>query len=306
MTHRRSNRIALGQPGVRVVIVFLVTLLVLLRHPQQPQQQQQQQQQQQSTLLSLSQFGVTVVQALPSGAAGCAGGTAAAFGFHQDYGPGSTSGRVGDVGTLAEFNTTFTIEDIPMVTSNITVFRGGRELKWVVVPDPDLPLRGILLRVQPLDADTEFTLTGDSNLKEATVCFAENGNVEGITHQTRVLKNRAEGTMRFDNNGIVNIDMTIVYLNGRIAPGDLSVYAYTGYIIEIRNTPAISPVPAPVAPPPTNSPVENRCATNTCRAGLGLSGRLYNRFRGGQCRERCAAFSFFALSLFGWQCGGCF
>lgn len=260
-------------------------------------------QQQSSTT---SRFGVTVVEALPSGAAGCAGGAAASVGFHTDYGPGSESGRVGDTGVLSAFNTTLYINDQIMDPANVTIFRGGRVMNWTVTAEPDLPIRGVLFRVSSKNLDAEFTLTGDANLQPAAVCLAESGNVEGITHRTRVEKLNVSGTMRVDTNGLLDIDLTVVYMNGRVAPGDLSLYAYSGFEIDIRNSPPIVPAPVPVAPPPTASPVEDRCATNTCTARFGLPGRLHNRFRGGQCRERCSAVSFFVSSLFGWQCGGCF
>ena len=247
------------------------------------------------------------VSALPSGAAGCAGGGAASLGFHLDYGPDSDSGRLGDTGTLVEFNTTLFIQNETMTTTNVTLVPGSRVLDWLVTAGEDLPIRGILLRVQPKGATVPFTLSGDPNLQRATICDTQTGNVEGITHRTRVTKLNASGTMRFDQNGLVNIDLTVVYMNGRVAPGDLSIYAHSGFQIDVQNSTPIVPVPVPVAPPPTASPVEDLCATNTCPDGfLGMPGRLFNRFRGGKCRERCSSFSFLTPSFAGWRCGACF
>ena len=288
MNNRQSNHNALIAVGLSFFIILLL----------QPQQLE--------PTAGSNRFGVTVVQALPSGAAGCVCCGAAAFGFHLDYGPTLTSGRVGDTGSLAEFNTTLYIDDDIMSPNNITILDGGKQFSWVVTSGPDLPIRGVLMRVQPVSDTAEFTLTGDANLHTATACFSEKGNVEGITHRTRVRKQNATGTMRFDNDGLVDIDLTVVYMNGRVAPGDLSLYAYSGFQVQVKNSPPIVPVPVPVAAPPTASPVEDRCATNACKAIFGLSGKKYNRFRGGQCRERCAPFNFLALSLFGWKCGGCF
>ena len=246
--------------------------------------------------------------ALPSGAAGCVGGGAASdYGFHRNFGPNSTSKRLGDTGTLAKFNTTLFIQNETMTTTNVTLVPGSRVIDWLVTAGEDLPIRGILLRVQPKGSTVPFTLSGDPNLQRATICDTQTGNVEGITHRTRVNKFNASGTMRFDQNGLVNIDLTVVYMNGRVAPGDLSIYAHSGFQIDVQNSTPIVPVPVPVAPPPTASPVEDLCATNTCPDGfLGMPGRLFNRFRGGKCRERCSSFSFLTPSFAGWRCGACF
>jgi hypothetical protein len=248
-----------------------------------------------------------VVEALPSGAAGCTCCAAAALGFHTDYGVGSTSGRRGDFGPLAEFNTTVIIHNRTMVPGNLTVFNGGVELSWMVKTGPDLPLRGVLFRVQPKKTTVDFTLTGDPNLQSSLLCLSEPGNVEGITHRTRVQKQNASGSMRFDQNGLVSIDVTVVYANGRVAPGDLSLYAYSNFELDIQNSPPVASAPTTPIPPPTKSPFEDRCVTNPCKKFFNLfNGRLYNRFRGGRCEERCSIINFFVLPQFGWNCGGCF
>lgn len=253
-----------------------------------------------------SLFDAKVVKALPSGAAGCDVGRAAA-GFHLDFGQNSSSGRDGDSeGDLKKYNTAFSINDEIMDPANVTLFTGGIEMNWTVSAEPDLPIRGVLLRVQPKDPNAEFTLTGDVNLQPARFCLSQQGNVEGITHRSRVKKQFVSGTMRFDNDGAVRIDLTVVYMNGRVAPENLSIFAHNVFTLNIQNSPPFVPVPVPVATPPTASPVEDRCMTNTCSAFLGLQGRLYNRLRHGQCRERCSMFGFFVSTSFGWQCGRCF
>jgi hypothetical protein len=250
---------------------------------------------------------IVVVDALPTGAAGCTCCAAAALGFHTDYGVGSPSGRRGDFGPLAQFNTTLTIHNQTMVPGNVTIFNGGVELNWIVSTGPNLPLRGVLVRVQPKKDTVDFTLTGDANLQSSILCLSEPGNVEGITHRSRILKQNASGTMRFDQDGIVSIDLTVVFANGRVTPGDLSLYAYSNFEIDIRNSPPVPAAPTTPIPPPTKAPFEDRCVTNKCKKVFNLfTGRLYNRFRGGRCEERCSLINFFTLPQFGWNCGGCF
>ena len=249
-----------------------------------------------------------VVEALPSGAAGCDCCGPAAQGFHTDFGPGSDSGRAGQRGKLSVFQTILVIDNVTMVPNTKTTFPGGVDLNWTVIAlNETLPFRGILLRVQPTSAFAPFTLTGADNLWEAQACLSQTGNVAGITHRDRSQKPNATGTMRFDANGPVLVDLTIVYSNGRVAPGDTSVYGHDSFELAITGAPPIAPVapvPVPVAPVPT--PVD-QCAINVCATQFfGFSGRLYNKFDNGRCQERCVLASALAPSFRGWRCGPCF
>jgi hypothetical protein len=251
---------------------------------------------------------VAEVRGLPSGAAGCDCCAAAAFGFHLDFGPGSNSGRTGQRGRLSLFQITLTINNVTMVPNTRTTFPGGVDLNWTVTALNDtLPFRGILLRAQPTILTVPFTLTGDSNLWDAQACFSQVGNVEGITHRTRVQKRNASGTMRFDKDGPVLIDLTIVLSNGRVAPGDTSVYGYDGFELAITGSPPIAP--SPPAPVPFVAPIPppvNLCTTNTCSSLLGIPGRLYNKFSKGKCKQKCTPLPLLAPEFLGWRCGGCF
>jgi hypothetical protein len=246
-----------------------------------------------------------LVNGLPSGAAGCDCCSSAALGFHTDYGPTSASGRTGRSSQLSTFNTIFTIQNMTMVPGMSTQFPGGVELNWTVQATAELPFRGILVRVEPTQPFVDFTVTGDANLWEARSCFAQTGNVEGITHRSRIQKQNATGTFRFDRNGPVSIDVNVVYSNGRVAPGNTSVYAYNGFSVMIVNSPPVAPV-APVVVPTAPLPAPpDVCTTNQCGSFLGIQKRRYNKFFLGTCHTKCSL-PFFAFEFLGWRCGGCF
>lgn len=252
-----------------------------------------------------------LVQGLPSGAAGCAGGVSAVGGFHYDYGTGSPSGRDGFSGTLAQLGTRVAIDGKPLVpgaaASSAQVYPTGTELIWTVVTNDTIAnytLRGVLFRVECFVSEA-FTVTGNGEkLQYAKACDTEKGNVLGITHVDRSDKNFTSGKIRFDVPGPVSIDVNAVYRNGRIEPGDVSVFGYSGYFITIQGPP--SPTP-PRAPAPTSAPLpKDVCDVNGCTSVLGFKGQQLKRNFLGRCVTQCTFKGFEGiLKSSGFSCGSC-
>jgi hypothetical protein len=187
----------------------------------------------------------------------CPGGVAAVGGDHLDFGPGSPSGRAGSSGSLSDGATVFSIDDTTMQPGTPASFPVGTDLTWQVQAF-QVAYKGLLVRVQADDGNA-FTLTSNSpDIVTAAPCDLEAGNVLGVGHNSPVDKDVRTGVMRFDSTGAVTIDITVVYVNGRVPPNNLSIFAYSGYAIDIvANAPVTPPAEAPTAVPvlvPTNAP----------------------------------------------------
>jgi hypothetical protein len=209
-------------------------------------------------LLACLAFYVGYATANSNGSPVCPEGVAAVGGDHLDFGPGSLSGRAGSSGSLSDGATVFSIDGTTMEPGAPSSFPVATDLTWQVQAF-QVAYKGLLVRVQADDGNS-FTLTSNSpDIATAAPCDLEVGNVIGVGHNSPVNKDVRTGVMRFDSTGAVTIDITVVYVNGRVPPNNLSIFAYSGYAIDIvANVPVNPPAGAPIAVPvaiPTNAPV---------------------------------------------------
>ena len=116
----------------------------------------------------------------------------------------------------------------------------GMDLQWSVTSENKL-IKGILLRV---GGGSDFDGTGalsseEDNLSDATTCQAP---AAGIGHTAELDTMVVVGTIRFDVEADVDVDITLVFENG----GGVSDYAYEGYSVKFAaaNT-DISPTDMP-------------------------------------------------------------
>ena len=198
--------------------------------------------------------------ALPSGAAGCAGGAAAVGGSHLDFGPGSTSGREGNSGTLADGATILTIGGMQMEEGVTATFPTEIDLPWEV-QGFQIDYRGLLVRLEaPTGVNLSGAITGEgAELQVAYTCIGQEGNVVGITHTSNSDKGVTGGIVRFDvpTTG-VTFDVTAVYRNGNVAPDNFSIYAYSGFTANFEGAAPVAPAPVLVPVPVTTPPFPER------------------------------------------------
>jgi hypothetical protein len=169
--------------------------------------------------------------AFGSGAGSCASGS------DSVSGQGSihlfSDGSLSDQGIFIKINNTSLLpdmnEDLP----------SGTELQWSV---EGKGFKGLLFRVDPGDEGKVVSLTTTSEfLQSSTNCGAFPG-VKAITHLGPTMKTIAEGTVTFDSPGAVTIDVTVVVANS-------SLFAYSGFKVNVVVAPTPSPAKAPIKPP---------------------------------------------------------
>jgi hypothetical protein len=260
-------------------------------------------------LLADNSLPVLVVHALPSGAAGCAKSVRAVEGFHLNYGPEKDSRREGAEGPLDMFNTMVLLNGVPVnVSAAATLtFATGTEVNWTIDNTAgNISMRGILFRVDFTSADFVVSSNDLGKTQISRFCQRERGNVTGITHVDRSDKSAVSGLMRFDAPGTVTIDVTIVYRNGRVAPGNSSYFAYNGFAVTVTGPPSPTTPRAPAAPAPTTPTAVPSCDVNGCTSLYGYKGHIMKRQRKGLCLAKCMRpWTVPLRKLVGWRCGTC-
>mmetsp|Transcript_20203 Transcript_20203/g.36489 ORF Transcript_20203/g.36489 Transcript_20203/m.36489 type:complete len:221 (-) Transcript_20203:249-911(-) len=186
-------------------------------------------------------LGVTlrkVVDASPTGAAGCAIGEPAVGGAHLSY--PTTTGSLADGGITAQ------VVESETDSSSPAMLMVG-EAYFVMVTRED-GFKGVLINT---DAPSTTLMEG-VNTQEASVCTS----AQGVTHMNADLKTEAGGVIQADAPGTVNIGVTVV-INNNAADG--SEYYYSSFPVEFvapdtTETPAPTPASAPASTPASAGP----------------------------------------------------
>lgn len=243
------------------------------------------------------------MDALPSGAAGCSANTAAAQGFHADYGPDSISKREGLLSNLTFGGTSVTINNVLLENATGYTVPTRTDISWTIAHNGSVTMRGVLFRVE-MPATGYFTVNStDPRLQIARYCDLERGNVIGMTHRDRSDKQNVSGVVRFETPGTASVDVTVVYRNGRVAPGNQSFYAYNNFKLTV--TGPAGPVPPPVAAP-VAPPTAAVCDINGCTSIFGYTGQIMSFRYGTLCTSKCVLPSLVWLRRIGlWRCGTC-
>jgi hypothetical protein len=199
---------------------------------------------------------VKVVEALPTGAAGCAGGQPAVGGPHMLAPPAFLN--------IMQAGYTITIDDEPLVPGIIPVVSAG-ETHTITVEGPT-PFRGVLMRGQSFDGSLLEMETSQDGLSAAAACGCDSmtqdcvAPVVGITHTSRDDKTVASVTVLSETVGQAGIDITIVQLLN--LQDQTSIYMYEGFPIEFieddgggDDDVTDAPVGAAVTDAPVGAPV---------------------------------------------------
>ncbi|KAG7370498.1 Reeler domain containing protein [Nitzschia inconspicua] len=216
------------------------------------------------------------VSASPTGAGGCAGGTAAVGGGHL---------RDGAItGSLSDGGITLRIGGIAL-TGDSTVDITAMEDISITASASDMPMKGILVRLEAGDTDLTGTLSVDDDalLQDANVCASP---VAGITHTSNVDKTEVAMTMMVPEEMMVTVDVTVVMQNN----GDGSIYYYDQFLVNVlegnggseaepapsetpgaNDAPTVAPVDTPTATGPTDAPVETPTSSGPGTMMIGLS-----------------------------------
>ena len=160
-------------------------------------------------------------------ASGCPGGTAAVSAEVLDTSGGRpvVSGRLADVGMEVSIGgmplNISQVTEVPVGT-DLTVSLGGNELNFLE----------FLVRVEDATDgdDLQLMLTPQANAQVAEDCIA--AGVMGLTNIDLEEKTLSTGTLRSENEGLVNVDVTVVFLNSPVG----SAYLFDTY--QIRFVPA--------------------------------------------------------------------
>lgn len=165
-------------------------------------------------LAALSHLLTSSVQAFPDFAGSCDAGVA--------VGPQHFDATEVVNGTLEDKGVGLAVNGVDLLQNPNTTLPVGQDLNWTVTANA-MPMRGILFRVEALDgSDATSSLSTDSDLLQpSNLCDAP---VAGITHNSVDDKTVAEGTIRFDEPKVVQLDVTVVFANNDA----LSDYAYAG------------------------------------------------------------------------------
>lgn len=199
---------------------------------------------------------VTFVTAYPTGAGSCIGGMAAVGGFHLE----STDPQTGDkrtvlTGQLSEGKVSVLIDDANALDFATPYgLQTQTDYTITVVTTQDPGFKGILLRYSnadsSIDAATQILLEPtDGLLQRSELCATDEVNTVGLTHTDNSEKLSVRATMRFDTPGTVQLDITIVGANDN----KVSVYGYTGFVLEVTGDPYVE-TPAPTTAAPVTLP----------------------------------------------------
>lgn len=166
----------------------------------------------------------SVIHALPSGAANCAGGRAAVGVTHMQ-------GSVTE-GTLEKGGIQVSIGDTLLVAGEVVQIPANRDLSWNLNATKR-PLRGFLIRAEDSAGKADTTLALSAQDEDAqvahTVCLNA-FNVGGVTHTNNNQKRTIAGHFRLDEVvDALQLDVTIVIKNRN---GN-SVYYYSGYTVQV-------------------------------------------------------------------------
>jgi hypothetical protein len=236
-------------------------------------------------LLSITTIITTVptAQAYSNGAGACMGGMAAVGGFHLDAQNSETGAdRTVLSGELSEGMVSVLIDNnanTPLDFTQPYNLNTQTDFTITVVTTSDRGgYKGILLRFSnadnTIDAATQILLEPvDSLLQISTVCGTDETNTVGLTHTDNSEKTSVNAIIRFDAPGTVQLDITIVGAND----DKVSVYGYTGFILEVTGDPYVAPTSTPTLSPtkekvtlppgetatPTTSPTLSDLITDT-------------------------------------------
>jgi hypothetical protein len=199
---------------------------------------------------------ITFVGAYPNGAGSCVGGMASIGGFHLE----STNSQTGDkrtvlTGELSEGKVSVLIDDTDALDFAAPYgLQTQTDYTITVVTTQDPGYKGILLRFanadNAIDAATQILLEPvDDLLQPSEHCSTDEVNTVGLTHTDNVVKLSVRATMRFDAPGTVQLGITIVGAND----AEVSVYGYTGFVLEVTGDPYVS-TPAPTTAAPVTLP----------------------------------------------------
>jgi hypothetical protein len=195
----------------------------------------------------LSCFWCAFTTALPTGAVGCEGGTAAVSGLHTTQATVLT-------GPLSQDDIEFQINGVPLQEGVPFQIDIGADNQWRLVTAGTF-FRGFLVRLDRGDGnvDTRASLDSTTNTgKLAEEACQSSYLVGGVTHNSNSLKNMEEGVLNVDlPSQNMPLDVTVVIQNRN----DVSIYYYSGFIIHaIVPESGSNPSNVPYFPPPTGSP----------------------------------------------------
>ncbi|CAB9514047.1 AAI [Seminavis robusta] len=199
-----------------------------------------------------------ITTALPTGSVGCEGGRAAVSGLHA-------SQQTVLTGPLSQDNIEFQLNGValqPGVPFNIDI---GADNRWRLITAGTF-FRGFLVRLGrgSGNVDTRQSLaTASLTAQVAEAACLDAYWVGGVTHNSNVLKNVEEGTLRVHlPSQNMPLDVTVVIQNRN----GYSIYYYSGFTIHANavtvptagqiDSPTV-PTYTPYYPPPTGSPSDS-------------------------------------------------
>ena len=169
----------------------------------------------------------------PTGAGSCVGGQAAVDGNHRN----STSVRQDN---LAGQGVMVMIDDARFDPD--MVFEINKDYAIVVDAGPFGNSRGVLIRVESGNPETEMFLDPVENTVSAALCDGQPG-VQGLTHFNNTLKKIHSGTFRVTNPDTVQLDVTVVSRNDAM----ISLFQYDGFELTFQDANAtVTEPPAPI------------------------------------------------------------